>query len=171
MVNQTYAGTNEHHDRSDDTCPFPSNSSNETSSDGEFEWDQTTQSNVLGAFFYGYMVMQIPVTYGGTQMGTIIGLPLAGLLCQSASLGGWPTVFYLYGVLGIVWFVCWTFLCFDDPSKHPRITAAERDFIQTSLGKVREASLRLLGKPSSRLFRFGPSSALTSASTGRFTRC
>ena len=62
------------------------------------------------------------VTYGGTQMGTIIGLPLAGLLCQSSYFGGWQSVFYIYGTLGVLWFLCWTAFCFDDPDSHPRIS-------------------------------------------------
>ena len=66
------------------------------------------------------------VTYGGTQMGTILGLPLAGLLCKSSTFGGWPSVFYIYGTLGIIWFGCWTALCFNDPDSHPRISGLIR---------------------------------------------
>jgi hypothetical protein len=30
---------------------------------------------------------------------------------------GWPSVFYLYGGLGVVWYVCWYFLAFNSPSR------------------------------------------------------
>ena len=41
-------------------------------------------------------------TYAGAHMGTIVSLPLTGLLCDAV---GWQFVFYASGSLGIVWFV------------------------------------------------------------------
>jgi hypothetical protein len=29
----------------------------------------------------------------------------------------------LLGVLGVLWFIFWAFLCFDSPAKHPRISS------------------------------------------------
>ncbi|XP_055995958.1 sialin-like [Ostrea edulis] len=39
------------------TCPEPSDSQN---LEGEFTWDKSLQGGILGAFFWGYTVMQIP---------------------------------------------------------------------------------------------------------------
>ena len=33
----------------------------------------------------------------GLQIGTVIGMPLAGVLCASDLWGGWPSVFYIFG--------------------------------------------------------------------------
>ena len=49
------------------TCPAPVIPANGTDDDNtqdfKFDWDSDTQSLVLGCFFYGYVVTQIP---GGT---------------------------------------------------------------------------------------------------------
>ena len=33
----------------------------------------------------------------GKELGTILGMPLAGVLCASDIWGGWPSVFYVFG--------------------------------------------------------------------------
>ena len=35
----------------------------------------------------------------GTSFGTLIAYPIAGILCNSGILGGWPSVFYIFGKL------------------------------------------------------------------------
>ena len=50
------------------TCPAPVVPANSTDDDNDnggykFDWDTETQSMVLGCFFYGYVVTQMP---GGT---------------------------------------------------------------------------------------------------------
>ncbi|CAG2063011.1 unnamed protein product, partial [Timema podura] len=45
-------------------------------------------------------------------------------------------VFYVFGGLGVVWFIPWLFLVYDTPQQHPRISKEERDYIQTSIGTV-----------------------------------
>jgi hypothetical protein len=39
------------------------------------------------------------------------------------------------GMMTVVWLVFWIFFVFDSPAKHPRITVAERDFIEVSIGR------------------------------------
>ena len=50
------------------------------------KWAPTMERSKLGAF-----------TYSGSQFGTVISLPLSGLLCQYGFDGGWPSVFYVFG--------------------------------------------------------------------------
>ena len=33
----------------------------------------------------------------GKELGIILGMPLAGVLCASDIWGGWPSVFYVFG--------------------------------------------------------------------------
>ncbi|KAH8024731.1 hypothetical protein HPB51_001067 [Rhipicephalus microplus] len=174
---------------------------------GEFLWDQETQSYVLNAFFYGYIVTQIPggwlsevidpgwifvggigvtslltlatalvarasfaaflvlrvlegiaegVTYPsmyallarwspigersmmtsvsniGSLLGTVVTLPLAAVLCKHGFAGGWPSVFYLTGLLGVVWCIFWILLASGSPEKHKFISAEEKYHIITS---------------------------------------
>lgn len=199
------------------SCQAPIHPSNSSSADdqpaGDFNWDENTKSLILGCFFYGYVLTQIPggraaekfggkwifgcgilltsvftilmpfaarfdasqgyqypyflvatrvieglgegVTfpvmhamlaqwspplersklstfiYAGSTMGTIISLPLTGLICD---YWGWEVVFYAFGSAGVVWFIVWAFLIYDTPSRHPFISKEEKDFIQASLG-------------------------------------
>ena len=35
--------------------------------------------------------------FTGTQIGNVITLPLAGVLCEHGFDGGWPSIFYILG--------------------------------------------------------------------------
>ena len=37
------------------------------------------------------------------------------------------------GILSVVWLVCWVLFVYDTPSEHPRITDAERKFLEANL--------------------------------------
>lgn len=79
----------------------------------------------------------------GANFGTIISLPLSGWLCSFD--GGWPLSFYIFGVLGIIWFVFWIFLVYDSPTSHPRIDHQEKAFILASIGpQVRKNEVELI---------------------------
>ncbi|KAL3889635.1 hypothetical protein ACJMK2_001971 [Sinanodonta woodiana] len=196
-----------------DECPGSLNDNSTSSKSGEFSWDESTQGIILGAFFYGYIVTQIPggwlaerfggkklfgfgvlvtavltlltpvaarlslgtliavrvlegigegvtfpamhamwgkwaplwerskltaFTYAGSQLGTVFAEPISGLLCNSEFLGGWPSVFYVFGVLGCLWFIAWYLLVHDTPADHPRISLEERAYIEESVGVKRK---------------------------------
>ncbi len=38
------------------------------------------------------------------------------------------------GAVGIMWFFLWFMVGFSSPASHPRISRAERDFIESSIG-------------------------------------
>ncbi|KAG0435270.1 hypothetical protein HPB47_018588 [Ixodes persulcatus] len=61
MVNTTATDANST-DMVNMACPVPSNqtSPDDSKKTGEFLWDQVTQGYVLNAFFYGYIITQIP---------------------------------------------------------------------------------------------------------------
>ncbi len=50
---------------------------------------------------------------------------------------GWPVTFYLTGALGFVWLAAWWWL-YDSPERHPRVSAAERDYIRSGSHAVEE---------------------------------
>ncbi|XP_053950346.1 sialin isoform X2 [Anastrepha ludens] len=208
MVNQT-AIPQSNSTSVDDTCPVPTPKNNtRPMKEGDFVWDEATQGLVLGSFFYGYVLTQVPggrlaevmggkliygygvlitaiftlltpiaaywdlpmlvlvrvlegmgegvtypamhamlahwipplernkfaaIVYAGSNIGTVISMPLAGWLCSLEFLGGWPSAFYIFGLLGIVWFAFWMYLVYDSPRKHPRISFKERDYIERSI--------------------------------------
>ncbi|KAL1494936.1 hypothetical protein ABEB36_010440 [Hypothenemus hampei] len=207
MVNQTVPVIQ---NNSYDHCPAPAPNPNATvPSTGEFNWNEETQGIVLGSFFYGYVLTQIPggrlaelfggkkvygigvlmtavftllspiaarinfplfiivrvlegmgegvtfpsmhamlakwipplerskfgaYVYAGTNFGTIVSLPLSGWLCSLKLDGGWPLSFYIFGIVGIIWFIFWMYFVYDSPRLHPRIDKQEQAFILASIG-------------------------------------
>ncbi|XP_033640468.1 sialin-like [Asterias rubens] len=188
-------------------CPTANMS--HTPKNGEFNWDESTQGQILGSFFYGYVFTQIPgglladrygaklifglgvlctavltlatpfaaragyqylialrvlegvgegvtypamhslwghwapplersrlvtITYSGSHMGTVLAMPISGLLSELNFLDGWPLAFYVFGTSALIWFVLWMLLVHDKPSKHPRISDVERIYIESSIG-------------------------------------
>ncbi|XP_040284583.1 sialin isoform X1 [Bufo bufo] len=204
MVNST---SSEHVNRSANVCPdhslppiVPHNSTGK-----KYEWDANTQGWILGSFFYGYILTQIPggyiagriggklllgfgilgtavftlltplaadlgagyliavraleglgegvtfpamhamwsswapplersrllsLSYAGAQLGTVVSLPLSGLICYYMN---WIYVFYIFGALGVVWFIMWLFLVSDTPQSHRTISDSEREYILSAL--------------------------------------
>jgi ACS family sodium-dependent inorganic phosphate cotransporter-like MFS transporter 5 len=52
-----------------------------------------------------------------------------GFLCVYGFGGGWPSIFYIFGIVGIVWFVLWMILAAKSPEDHRFISDKERDYI------------------------------------------
>lgn len=74
------------------------------------------------------------IANAGAQIGNVLALPLGGYLCQYGFDSGWPSIFYIFGLLGIIWFVLWMLLASATPKDHRFISSKERDYIidQTS---------------------------------------
>lgn len=53
----------------------------------------------------------------------------------SASSWGWPSAFYIFAALGLVWCIFWWWLSAESPSVHSSISMAERLYIEKSLGQ------------------------------------
>lgn len=71
--------------------------------------------------------------YKGAQFGTIVSMPLSGLLAEYGFAGGWPSIFYVFGIVGVVWSIAFILCIYEDPSTHPRIKEKERKYIISSL--------------------------------------
>uniref|UniRef100_A0A914W9H0 Major facilitator superfamily (MFS) profile domain-containing protein n=1 Tax=Plectus sambesii TaxID=2011161 RepID=A0A914W9H0_9BILA len=70
------------------------------------------------------------ITYSGTQIGNIITIPLAALLCYYVS---WEAVFYLFGIFGLVWCFFWFLIASNSPDECKRINSKEQSYINSSL--------------------------------------
>lgn len=179
----------------------------------EFQWTRQQEGLILGAFFYGYIITQLPggflasriggkhlfgggilvtavltlltpvcarwnlylliairvieglfegVTYpsihaiwanwappmektklatfafAGSYFGTVISMPISGALAQSAA--GWPSIFYVFGTLAVIWFLLWCYIVVESPAKHTTISNSELDYIQSKIGYTEEQS-------------------------------
>lgn len=171
----------------------------------KYDWDGNTQGWILGSFFYGYILTQIPggylagkiggklllgfgilgtaaftlltpvaadlgpgyliavrvleglgegvtfpamhamwsqwapplersrllsLSYAGAQLGTVVSLPLSGLICYYMD---WTYVFYIFGAIGILWFIMWLFIVSDTPHLHKSISDSEKQYILSAL--------------------------------------
>ncbi|XP_069462354.1 sialin isoform X2 [Ambystoma mexicanum] len=72
----------------------------------------------------------LSVSYAGAQLGTVVSLPLSGLICFHMD---WIYVFYIFGAFGIIWFVLWMIIVSDTPETHRTISPSEREYIIASL--------------------------------------
>merc|ERR1719167_1459455 len=213
------------------TCPVSANSTEGPPPDGPFAWGAKEQGWILGAFFFGYVVTQLPggrlaeryggkrlygggilitsiftlltplaatislplfvivrviegfgegvtfpvmhallaqwippnersrmagIVYSGAQAGTVLSLPISGLLCDAF---GWPSVFYVFDFLGLIWWIGWCYLVYDSPQFHPRISSSERRYILDSLASSKTSSTTL-PVPWLKVFTSGPVWAL-----------
>ncbi|KAF7990190.1 hypothetical protein HCN44_011482 [Aphidius gifuensis] len=68
--------------------------------------------------------------YSGANFGTVISLPVSGWLCSLTLWGGWPLAFYLFGSLGMVWYIFWLLYVYDTPAEHPKIDPQEKLYIE-----------------------------------------
>jgi len=70
------------------------------------------------------------ISFSGVFIGTVLGLSLSGVITHSL---GWEWVFYIFGLLGIIWSFFWFRFITDSPADHPKITKKEKDYIMESL--------------------------------------
>jgi len=76
----------------------------------------------------------------GGDAGIVGGTVLTGDLCDYGFAGGWPSAFYVFGTVGCVWFVAWSFFCYSSPYTHPRISAIELEYWERTIGSADLAS-------------------------------
>nr|CAH7726652.1 unnamed protein product [Callosobruchus chinensis] len=78
------------------------------------------------------------LVYAGSQIGTIVSNSISGALINATN--DWASVFYLFGSLGILWFIIWVLLCYSDPDSHPFISDKEKMFLKKELENVHKES-------------------------------
>ena len=76
----------------------------------------------------------VTTVWGGLDVGSVVGLLLSGPLIR---LYGWPSVFYLFAALGLVWCLFWPMF---DPEKQDPAARAEQQ-AQSASGFVRAPRL------------------------------
>ena len=72
------------------------------------------------------------VIFVGCDLGIIVGSSLSGLILQYSSYG-WKMVFYVFGSFGIIWYMFWLALVYNDPEKHPFISTDELNYLKESM--------------------------------------
>ncbi|CAL1281277.1 unnamed protein product [Larinioides sclopetarius] len=65
------------------------------------------------------------IIFSGTLIGNVVSFSVSGWLCSIDLLGGWPSAFYVFGVIGCAWYLFWCVFVYESPFKHPSITSDE----------------------------------------------
>ncbi|XP_077517019.1 sialin-like isoform X2 [Amblyomma americanum] len=73
----------------------------------------------------------LAVAYVGANVGAILAMPLTAVLCDSI---GWEAAFYVFGMVGCIYFVLYSWRVRSTPEQDPWIGEAEWDYI--SRGRV-----------------------------------
>lgn len=74
-----------------------------------------------------------PGRLAGAQFGTVISMPLSGLLSRYGFAGGWPSIFYVFGAVGALWSVAFILSVYESPDHHPSIKDSERKYINDAV--------------------------------------
>ncbi|XP_063890546.1 vesicular glutamate transporter 1 isoform X1 [Helicoverpa armigera] len=69
--------------------------------------------------------------FSGSYAGTVVSMPICSLL---AHYTGWPGIFYVFGLSGLIWTTIWWLVVKESPEKDPHISPAELKYIQDSRG-------------------------------------
>ncbi|KAF6203094.1 hypothetical protein GE061_003508 [Apolygus lucorum] len=90
-------------------------------------WAPTHERGRLGA-----------IVFAGAQIGNMVSMAMSGFLI---SYGGWTSVFYVFGFLGLAWVVLWKYLVYSTPSQNPLISDAEKQYILQTAGRSKGEDL------------------------------
>ena len=69
----------------------------------------------------------------GMEIGDVVAILVAGVLCDYGFAGGWPSVFYVFGMVSCVWSAAWFVLCYNSPFTHPLISTTERQYWEKTI--------------------------------------
>jgi ACS family glucarate transporter-like MFS transporter len=66
----------------------------------------------------------------GITVGQMVAYPLTTWIIAQSS---WQSVFYINSLFGFAWAVMWWWYASDTPAEHPKVSSAERNYIQSQL--------------------------------------
>ncbi|XP_014203400.1 putative inorganic phosphate cotransporter [Copidosoma floridanum] len=124
----------------DDTCPDLEQplTSNATvvlpPHRGTYVWSEYTQVMTAHWVPPSELALITAVIFIGVDLGIIGATTISGLILRYSVIG-WPGVFYFFGGAGILWFVLWVLLCYNDPEEHPFISRKEATYLRESLNE------------------------------------
>lgn len=74
----------------------------------------------------------------------MVSMPISGYLAEFGFDGGWPSIFYCFGILGALWSVLFLFIVDEDPETCKKIKEDERKYIISSVWGAAGISVSLL---------------------------
>ncbi|XP_012262453.2 putative inorganic phosphate cotransporter isoform X4 [Athalia rosae] len=74
------------------------------------------------------------LVFAGAQIGTVFANALSGVLLHYSSVG-WRSVFYVFGSLGVLWFMVFVLVCYSSPDVHPFVSEKEKKFLHDAMNE------------------------------------
>ncbi|XP_041377303.1 sialin-like [Gigantopelta aegis] len=74
-------------------------------------------------------VQLVAIGMSGVNLGSFLATYL-GFMCTIPYDNGWPFLFYVSGMISVVWWILWITLMYDEPAQNPWISQNEIDFIK-----------------------------------------
>ncbi|KAK0095664.1 hypothetical protein PV326_007708 [Microctonus aethiopoides] len=72
------------------------------------------------------------LVFAGALLGTVFTSSVSGVILHYSTIG-WPAVFYVFGSVGVLWFLVWIIVCYNNPSEHPFISESELKYLNERL--------------------------------------
>ena len=69
----------------------------------------------------------LALVYSGMYTGSILGLAASPHMVEVLS---WPSVFYIFGAVGVLWYLVWQSQAASSPAADPAISKEERSYIE-----------------------------------------
>lgn len=71
------------------------------------------------------------LVFAGAQLGTVFANSVSGIILHYSNW--WPAVFYVFGSVGLLWFLIFLVTCYNTPDSHPFISDREKNFLHEKL--------------------------------------
>ncbi|XP_063913545.1 sialin-like [Zophobas morio] len=75
----------------------------------------------------------VTIALTGTHVGTIVSIVASAWLTDTF---GWPTPFYVFGIITLIWFILWLSFIGETPADDKKISVLELEYIQKSVGNA-----------------------------------
>uniref|UniRef100_A0A2A4JRY5 Putative inorganic phosphate cotransporter n=1 Tax=Heliothis virescens TaxID=7102 RepID=A0A2A4JRY5_HELVI len=103
------------------------------------------------------------IVYSGSQVGTIIAMPLSGLLAETVL--GWKMIFYVTSAIMFLTAAIWYWFSASSPGEHSMMTEEEKTYIEMGLDTSSE-NKRRQPTPWKEIFKTGALWAIVSSHVG-----
>lgn len=80
------------------------------------------------------------LSFVGVPLGALLTAPVAVFLL---SFTNWKWMFFILGVIGILWAIVWSMIFTDTPEEHPRVSKEELAEIRTSEGSLQSVNVNM----------------------------
>lgn len=72
------------------------------------------------------------LVFAGALLGTVFANVVSGLILHDSE---WPAVFYVFGSIGVLWFIVFVLICYNNPYEHPFISEREVKFLHDRMSE------------------------------------